>query len=122
MSVEPEQRRAALEGEQLGVPVCASSSVFMGMAQGRLSFPLQALGQGYLAHLSECSVCSWLAEGHRPLGATAAPEMELCGTSCCASRGGSFPQELAVIHGTSSQEEAARLNQCCLGTCAGEGT
>lgn len=90
--------------------------------RGRLNFPLQDLGQGYLAHLSECSVFSWLAEGHHPLGATAVPRKESCGTSCCASGGRSFPHEPAVIHGTSSQEEAVRLNQCCLKTCEGEGT
>lgn len=44
------------------------------------------------------------------------------GTSCRAGGVGSFLGEPAVIHGTSSQEEAARLSQWCLRMRVGEGT
>lgn len=38
------------------------------------------------------------------------------GTSCRARGGGSFLFQPVMTHGTSSQEEAARLNQWCLRT------
>lgn len=60
VSVEPEQRGAALENEQLGMCLILS---FHGNCPWEVNFPLQALGQGYLANLSDRGPFARLAEG-----------------------------------------------------------
>lgn len=117
MSVEPEQRGAALENEQLGMCLILS---FHGNCPWEVSFPLQALGQGYLANLSDRGLFARLAEGQHPFGAAVAPTASSSGmggsfgVSCRAGGGGSFLYGPAAIHGTPSREEEARLNQRCL--------